>query len=592
MSAPAAVAVATAADWIRCNGCGILLYARRYDRNMRVCPGCGHHGRLDAQSRIGQLLDAGTFVPLPGVANATDPLGFTDSQPYPQRLAHSRHATGLDDAVVCGLGSIGGHQVALAVMDFRFMGGSLGSAVGELVTRTAEAALDRRLPLLLVTASGGARMQEGCLALMQMAKTSQAIARVQEAGLLTVTLLTDPTYGGVAASFATNTDVLIAEPRARMGFAGPRVIQQTIRQELPVGFQTAEFLRDHGQVDMVVERRELRGRLRQLLAVAGSPRDPMPSVPPGVPPLLVRDPARLVTRDAWEVVHLARDTGRPTTLDYLALAFDEFVELHGDRLHGDCVAVVAGFARLGRRWVGVVGHQKGHSTAELVTRNFGLARPEGYRKGLRVMQLAARLDLPIVTLVDTQGAYPGVDAEERGQALAVAQNLLQMSGLPTPVVAVVTGEGGSGGALAFAVADRVVMLENAVYSVISPEGCSSILWHTAQAAPEAARALRITAPELLRLGIADGVVPEPAGGAQRDPLAAAAALRGAVEEVLPELCRMPARELVDARRERFRRFGSSAVDDHAVADLAESADLAGSSDLAGSADLAGSSEAA
>jgi acetyl-CoA carboxylase carboxyl transferase beta subunit/acetyl-CoA carboxylase carboxyl transferase alpha subunit len=563
VSAPARAAVAAVADWTRCPGCGVLLYARRFARNLRVCAGCGHHGRLDARSRIRQLVDAGTFRPLPVTANAIDPLEFTDSQPYSRRLAQSRRTTGLDDAVVCGVGGIGGHPVALAVMDFRFMGGSLGCAVGELVTRTAEAALDRGLPLLIVTASGGARMQEGCLSLMQMAKTSQAIAQVQEAGLLTVTLVTDPTYGGVAASFATNTDVLIAEPLARMGFAGPRVIQQTIQQELPDGFQTAEFLRDHGQLDMVVERRELRGRLRQLLAAAGSPRGPMP---PGAPPLLVRDPARLVTRDAWEVVRLARDTGRPTTLDYLALAFDEFVELHGDRLHGDCAAVVAGFARLGQHWVGVVGHQKGHSTAELVARNFGLARPEGYRKGLRVMQLAARLGLPIVTLVDTQGAYPGLDAEERGQALAVAQNILQMSGLPTPVVTVVTGEGGSGGALAFAVADRVLMLENAVYSVISPEGCSSILWHTAEAAPEAARALRIIAPELLRLGVADGVVPEPDGGAQRDPLAAANALRQAIEEVLPELQRTPTGALVAARRQRFRRYGSASVDDLSTAE--------------------------
>src|SRR5262249_28184029 len=215
-------------------------------------------------------------------------------------------------------------------------------------------------------------------------------------------------------------------------------------------------------------------------------------------PTLVRSPVQLPDRDAWEVVGLARDTDRPTTVDYLGLAFDGFVELHGDRLYGDCSAVVAGFARLGDQWFGVVGHQKGHTTAELISRNFGLARPEGYRKGLRVMKLAAKLGLPVLALVGTQGAYPGLDAEERGQAVAVAQDLLEMSGLPTPVVSVVTGEGGSGGALAFAVADRVLMLENAVYSVISPEGCSSILWHTAEAAPEAARALRITAPELLR----------------------------------------------------------------------------------------------
>jgi acetyl-CoA carboxylase carboxyl transferase beta subunit/acetyl-CoA carboxylase carboxyl transferase alpha subunit len=568
-------AVATA-DWTRCSGCGVLLYARRFARNLRVCSRCGHHGRLDAHARIQQLVDPGTFVPLRVAARSADPLGFTDSQPYSWRLAQSRRTTGLDDAAVAGLGRIGGHRVALAVMDFRFMGGSLGSAVGELVTRAAEAALDSVIPLLIVTASGGARMQEGSLSLMQMAKTSQAIARLHEERLLTITLVTDPTYGGVAASFATNTDVLIAEPGARMGFAGPRVIQQTIRQELPEGFQTAEFLRDHGQVDIVVPRRELRSRLRRLLAAAGSSGNPpAPSAEPPAAPVLIRDPDRLPARDAWNVVSLARDTGRPTTLDYLGLAFDGFVELHGDRLYGDCSAVVAGFGRLGDQWFGVVGHQKGHSTAELVARNFGLARPEGYRKGLRLMQLAAKLGLPIVTLVDTQGAYPGLDAEERGQALAIAQNILQMSGLPTPVVAVVTGEGGSGGALAFAVADLVLMLENAVYSVISPEGCSAILWHTPEAAPEAARALRITAPELLRLGVVDGVVPEPAGGAQADPVAAGGALRSAIQEVLPDLLRTPTRDLVDARRRRFRRYGSTVVDDRMVAtELRESSGAA------------------
>lgn len=542
-------------EWAHCGACGALIYAKRLARNLLVCPDCGHHRRLPADERIRQLLDPGSYAPLGLRAESADVLAFTDSRPYPERLEQARRDTGLQEAVLCGTGRIEGHPLVLAVMDFRFLGGSLGSAVGELITQAAEVALAGRLPLLLVTTSGGARMQEGCLSLMQMAKTSQAIGRLGEAGLLTVSLITDPTYGGVAASFATNTDVLVAESGARMGFAGPRVIRQTIRQELPPGFQTARFLLEHGQVDMVVERRGVRPCLARLLATAsGTPVAGLPAAEP----ILVRDPGELDAVDAWQVVRLARQVERPTTTDYLAAVFDSFVELHGDRVQGDCPAVVAGFARLGGMPVAVVGHQKGHDTKELVARNFGMPRPAGYRKALRVMRLAARLRVPVVTLVDTPGAHPGPDAEEHGQALAISQSLLGMAALPTPVVSVVTGEGGSGGALALAVADRVLVLENGTYSVISPEGCSAILWDTADAAPQAARALRITARELLGLGIVDAVVPEPPGGAHRDPAAAAENLRRALLEVLPELVGRDPADLVEARHARFRRFGAPA----------------------------------
>jgi acetyl-CoA carboxylase carboxyl transferase subunit beta len=275
----------------------------------------------------------------------------------------------------------------------------------------------------------------------------------------------------------------------------------------------------------------------------------------GVPDLLT-EPDSLGQPDPWETVRRARDTGRPTTLDYLVTAFDGFVELHGDRLGADCPAIVAGLARLAGRQVMVVGHQKGHHTRDLVARNFGMATPAGYRKALRVMRLAARLGLPIVTLVDTPGAYPGVDAERTGQAAAIAESILAMSGLPTPVVAVITGEGGSGGALALAVADRVLMLRDAIYSVISPEGCAAILWDDPGAAPRAARALRLTAPDLLRLQIVDGVVPEPPGGARDDPAAAAELLRRAVTAALMPLLDTPGQTLVNRRRARFRRFGA------------------------------------
>ncbi|MEU5942165.1 acetyl-CoA carboxylase carboxyltransferase subunit alpha [Micromonospora sp. NPDC047548] len=557
--------------WSRCAGCGSLLYRKRLRRNLDVCPECGEHARLAAPERLRQLVDAESFTPLPDRPAEVDPIDFVDVLSYPHRLSAARAGTGLAEAVLCGTATIGRHPCALAVMDFRFLGGSLGVAVGELITRAAERALEDGVPLVLVTASGGARMQEGVLSLMQMAMVSQAIAALREAGLLTVSVLTDPTYGGVAASFATNTDVVLAETGARMGFAGPRVIRQVTGRALPEGFQTAAFLLRHGQVDMVVPRRALRGRLVALLAAARAGRRPgwRPAVPrqvaaPPARPAAVADrPGTAVDAalaagvDAWETVRLARHPGRPTTLDYLDTAFEGFVELHGDRLGADCPAVVGGLARLDGRPLMVIGHQKGHTTGELVARNFGMASPAGHRKALRLMRLAARLGLPVVTLVDTPGADPGVGAEEQGQAAAIAENILSLSVLPTPVVAVITGEGGSGGALALAVADRVLMLQHAVYSVISPEGCAAILWPDRGAAPQAARALRLTAPDLCRLGVVDDIVPEPVPAAHRDPEATARALREVVLAHLLPLLDVPPATLVQRRRQRFRRFGAA-----------------------------------
>ncbi|MFI5833555.1 acetyl-CoA carboxylase carboxyltransferase subunit alpha [Micromonospora sp. NPDC051300] len=542
--------------WSRCDGCASLLYRKRLRRNLDVCPECGSHARLDAPERVAQLVDPDSFTPLPDRAVRVDPIDFVDVVPYPHRLGAARTGTGLDEAVLCGTARLGGHPVALAVMDFRFLGGSLGCAVGELITRTAERALADGTPLVLVTASGGARMQEGALSLMQMATVSQALAGLREAGLLTVSVVTDPTYGGVAASFATNTDVVLAESGARLGFAGPRVIRQVTGATLPDGFQTAEYLLRHGQVDLVVPRHALRGRLAALLAAAEAGRRP-PAARPASRPAVAAPAVAGPAGDPWETVRTARHPGRPTTLDYLETAFDGFVELHGDRLGADCPAIVGGVARLDGRPVMVIGHQKGHTTAELVARNFGMASPAGHRKALRLMRLAARLRLPVVTLVDTPGADPGVAAEQQGQAAAIAENILALSVLPTPVVAVVTGEGGSGGALALAVADRVLMLEHAVYSVISPEGCAAILWPDSSAAPQAARALRLTGADLCRLGVVDELVPEPSPAAHGDPAGAAEHLRRAVAANLAPLLTVPPATLVRRRRQRFRRFGAA-----------------------------------
>ena len=556
--------------WVRCPRCQALSYGKRFARALNVCPACGYHQQLTAPHRLQLLLDPGSGEALPVRARPVDPLGFTDTRPYPARLEEARASTGLDEAVVCARGTIGGEPAVVAAMDFRFLGGSLGCGAGELLTRAAETARDERTPLVMVTASGGARMQEGTLSLMQMAKVSQALAELDEAGVLTVSLVTDPTYGGVAASFATLGDVIIAEPGARMGFAGPRVIEQTTRQALPEGFQTAEFLLERGLIDDVQPRPMLASTLARLLRVQ------RPACPPqaGAAGALVRDPDLLPEQDPWEAVQLARHGGRPTTLDYAHLMLDGFQELHGDRLGGDCPAVVGGLGWLDGLPVVLVGTQKGRDTKELVARNFGMASPAGYRKAARLMRLAAKLRLPVVTLIDTPGAYPGIEAEERGQAVAIAENLRLMSGLPVPVVAVVTGEGGSGGALALAVADRVLACANATYSVISPEGCAAILWKSQDAAPLAAGVLRLDAGALLRHGIVDAVVPEPRGGAHTDHFLAATLLRDALAGTLGELLPRSPERLVRERRERFRRYGVEACEPVAPPQAAE-VDLVG-----------------
>ena len=558
------------ADWSTCPGCRSFLYERKFVRNLRVCTECGHHGRLTAPQRLEQLLDPGTEVSLDQPVAVGDPLGFIDTEPYPDRLAAARRATGLDEAVVCVRGRIGGHPVIVAVMDFRFLGGSLGAAVGELITQAAEVALSERTPLLIVTASGGARMQEGAIALMQMAKTSQALQELDEAGVLTISLITDPTFGGVAASFASTCDVIIAEPGARFGFAGRRVIEQTIRETLPKEFQTAEFLLAHGMVDLVRPRATLRSALTLLLSCAGrrpALADPIENrstaISSGTPELaagvLITDPADLPVRDPWEVVRAARDIARPTTTDYLAQVLDEFIELHGDRLAGDCPAMVGGLGRLGGTGVVVLGQQKGHTVVELTERNFGMPVPSGYRKAARLMRLAAKLGLPLITLVDTPGAFPGAEAETQGQAVAIAENLKLMSGLRTPIVSVVTGEGGSGGALALSVADKVLALSSTIYSVISPEGCASILWRNPAEAPRAAAALRLDARQLLGSGILDGVIAEPEGGAANDPVTTAARLRAVLVRTVGELTGLDTATLVRERRARFRRFRFTAT---------------------------------
>lgn len=394
-------------------------------------------------------------------------------------------------------------------------------------------------------------MQEGCVSLMQMAKTSAALKRHHEAGLLFVSVLTDPTTGGVTASFAMLGDIILAEPGALIGFAGPRVIQQTIGQKLPEGFQRAEFLLEHGFVDRIVPRQEMKGTLGKILRM--HKKEDWNSVD------YVSGNVDNASTDSlesgktpWEHVLLSRKSDRPVAGDYIDEIFDDFMEFHGDRYFSDDVAVIGGIAMFHGKPVTVIGHQKGKTTKDNIKRNFGMPSPDGYRKALRLMKQAECFGRPIICFVDTPGAFCGIEAEERGQGEAIARNLFEMSDMGVPILSIVIGEGGSGGALAMAVANEVWMMENAIYSVLSPEGFASILWKDSKRADEAAGVMKITARDLLSLGIIEQMIPEhePAKGENLGEIALEMDKR--IGRFLEEYGKKSREELRKQRYERFR----------------------------------------
>ena len=470
------------------------------------------------------------------------------------------------------------------------MGGSMGSVVGERFARACDRAADERGVLVSISASGGARMQEGILALMQLPKTVAAVDELHEAGGTLISVLAHPTTGGVTASFASLGDVILAEPGALTSFAGPRVVAQTTREKLPDDFGLAESNLRFGHVDAVVPRPELRAdhrappsplrgavvtqeaelglrdRLAQLSGVKLLRGTRLSAELERLQRQLERLREDTSDEEIWKRVELARHESRPYTLDYVERILDDWFELHGDRGRMDDSAMVAGIGRLNGQTVALVGHQKGRDLKSRVHRNYGMAYPEGYRKAMRTMALAERHGFPVVTLVDTPGAYPGVAAEQHGQGGAIARAQAVMLRLGVPTVAVVIGEGGSGGAIAIAVADRVLMQENAMYSVISPEGCASILWRDAAQAKKAASAFKPDAAHCLELGVIDGIVPEPEGGAQEDHDAAAALLRDSVVAHLHELAdASPGRAPAHAGGRSSARSASSRASERAAA---------------------------
>ncbi len=535
--------------WVKCAKCGKTVYKEDVTENSYTCPKCGGYFRIKTRTRLRLTADEGSFQEWGTEIADKDPLNYPG---YGEKLSELRQKTHLQEAVTIGYAKLGGCEAVLGVCDARFLMGSMGYVVGERITAAIEEATRRRLPVVLFCCSGGARMQEGIVSLMQMAKTAAAIKRHSDAGLLYLSVLTDPTMGGVTASFAMLGDIILAEPGALIGFAGPRVIAQTIGEKIPEGFQRTEFLLEKGMIDAAVERKELKDVLVKLLTMH-SREHCEESVEKKTGPCTAQEGSSHPLT-AWERVQISRSSHRPTSLDYIQEIFTDFLELHGDRSFRDDGAIVGGIALLDGRPVTVIGQQKGRSTKENLSRNFGMASPEGYRKALRLMKQAEKFHRPVVIFVDTPGAACGIDAEERGQGEAIAKNLMEMMGLRVPILSIFIGEGGSGGALGLAVADEVWMLENATYSILSPEGFASILWKDGKRAKEAAEIMQMTAENLKSLGMIEKIIWEKKPAAKDTVPELSASIKESLLNFLRKQDKKTPEQIVCERYDRFRRL--------------------------------------
>lgn len=543
---------------IKCPKCGKMVERDRVVKKKYICYECGGYFRVKTNNRIRMVADPKTFEPWFEDMEVSNPL---DYEGYEDNLAAAREKTGLKEAVTVGRCKVFGEDIVLGICDSRFMMASMGHVVGEKITCAIERATALNLPVFIFCCSGGARMQEGIVSLMQMEKTSAAIRKHGDAGLLYCSILTDPTTGGVTASFAMLGDVIMAEPGALVGFAGPRVIKQTIGQELPEGFQTSEFLVEHGIIDGIVKRENLKKTIYFLVKThqcngkkTYADYRPNEEFHFELSETLKEQSWFSTPRSAWEKVKAVRQVERPSASDYISHIFDFFVESHGDRAFRDDKAMIGGLAFLDGQPVTIIADEKGKDFKECQERNFGMPMPEGYRKALRLMKQAEKFNRPVISFVNTSGAFCGIEAEERGQGEAIARNLMEMSSLKVPVLCLMIGEGGSGGALATAVGNEVWMMENATYSILSPEGFASILWKDANRAKEASEVMNITAQDLKRLGVIEEIIPEFGGADHKTTEAIAGYMKEHIKDFLRKYDGMSGEQIAEERYQRFRKF--------------------------------------
>ena len=514
----------------------------------RVCPFCRFHYTLSARQRIQLLADPRTFKETHKFLSSVFPLSFSSKGTYQNMLSKSQSRTGLTEAAVTGRCKIDGIETAIVVLDYGFMGGSMGSVVGEKIALALEEAARKDLPLIALVTGGGTRTQEGVLSLMQMAKTVTAANRLKEKGLPFLVVLANPSTGQAYASFANLADIMFAEPGSLIGLSPLRTLQGLSKQPLPLDAHTSEAHLAHGLLDNVIDREGLHTRIATVLKILTGQKLEQDNVKD----LLKAEVDPPKEPEAWEAVNVARHAERPSAMVYMRSILDPFVELHGDRLNSDDRSVVCGIGYLWGEPVAIIGQQR----RPPINGEKYHVYPDGLRKAQRIINLATRFKLPLITLVDTQGADPGLEAEEQGIGNAIANTLSMMLDVPTPVITVIIGEGGSEGALALGLSDRTLMQQYAIYSPISMNRYFGNNYPEEQTIDrEAAETMMLTAQDCEYLGIIDYVIPEPDLGAHDNPREASKDIQLALTKTLARLSKQSENKLLKNRYKRFRKMG-------------------------------------
>ena len=528
-----------------CLMCSMDLNESDLYKKHKVCDTCGFHYTMGAKERIESLADFQSFREINKNLISVDPISFTPSALYKENFYKDQKRTGITEAVLTGTCSIDGIQCMIIVFDFGFMGGSIGCAAGQKITLAIENATKKKLPIVSVISGGGSRIHEGVLSLMQMAKTTIAINKHNEKGLPFISIFSNPSTGQGFASFGNLADITIGEPGAILGY-NPVGVTQTESSEIEYDEQTSESHLKHGLIDAIAPRTEIREIVSVVLDLLQreftlNRRNKSGDI--AIAP---------VKNMAWHSVQLARHNARPTSLDFMARILDNFLEIHGDKQHSDDPAISCGIGQIGGQTVVMIGQNRSKDPA-----SGGVLRimPEGFRKSQRAIKIAEKFDLPIISLIDTPGANTTLGAENRGLAHSVATTMSLFASQKSPTIAVIIGEGGSGGALSIGIADKVIMLENAIFSAISPEEAANLIYRDEDRANEAAETLKLTASDCQSLGIVDLIVTEPEGGAHTDHYESARLLKRALLQQLFEVQNISKRKRIRDRHKKFKGVG-------------------------------------
>ena len=510
-------------------------------QEFRVCDKCNFHYSISARYRINLLSDEDTFEEFNQSLTSIDPISFSSKISYKERLIKDQTRTGLSEAVITGKCSIDGNPVILVVLDFGFMGGTISSVVGEKVALGFEKASKLKLPIISIISSGGSRFQEGILSLMQMAKTTIAHQTHASKNLPFISILTNPATGQAFASFANLADIILAEPGSIIGFSPVRHLQVESKSDNE-NINTAESHFENGMIDAIVHRKEQKKIIGTLLDLLTAQYKLESKTKKFYPPIKTRQ------HDGWQSVQISRHTSRPSSTDYIIRILNDFIEIHGDKSFRDDESIIVGIGHLGSQTVVIVAQDRNRS-------NNGSTSPEGFRKAQRGIKLANKFSLPLITLVDTPGPNSNASTEQRGLGHSIAMTISEMISSNIPSISVVIGEGGNAGALAIGVSDKILMMENAIYTVISPENAAEIIYQDKSRAQEVSQSLKITAQDCLSLGIIDEIIPEPPGGAHTNPDEAARQLRKYLLKELSSLYSISQRRRLKSRYKRFRKVG-------------------------------------